>query len=439
MTVTPAVAADAARPALVRDLRRTDLVALTVNNVIGAGVFTMPAALAAGAGRASLVVLLLTIVLAAMMALCLAEVASRFDRTGGPMIYASEAFGRNAGFVVGWLMFLSRLSAFGAIAVVMLDYGAGLWPALGSTSGRLAAVTVVVATLAATNIRGVALGAGMSSVFAVAKIVPLVLVAGAGLWMTRQVAPTLPPPANPGDLGGALLVAFFACMGFETVTVLSGEVRRPRRDLAAGILGGMAGVATLYTLLMIACLRAVPDLAHASRPLAAAAAAALGGSGAAIVSMTAVLSCAGALTANMLTTPRVLYALGAHGDLPGVLASVNPNRRTPAVAILVSAAIIWLLTASGTFVYLATFSAMARLLMYGSTCAALIVLRRRDGPAPVAVPWGPALSVLSILVATAAIVATAGTAIRDLTIAVALGWALRAVIRSRRNAAPATA
>ena len=154
--------------------------------------------------------------------------------------------------------------------------------------------------------------------------------------------------------------------------------------------------------------------------------------------MTAVLSCAGALTANMLTTPRVLYALGAHGDFPGVLASVNPDRRTPAVAILVSAATIWLLTASGTFVYLATFSAMARLLMYGSTCAALIVLRRRDGPAPVAVPFGPALSVISILVATAAIVATAGTAIRDVTIAVVLGWALRAVVRYRRSAAPAT-
>jgi len=430
--------ADTSSPTLVRDLRRSDLVALTVNNVIGAGVFTMPAALAAGAGRASLAVLLLTLLLASMMALCLAEVASRFDRTGGPMIYASEAFGRNAGFFVGWLMYLSRLSAFGAIAVVMLDYGAGLWPALGSMNARIAAVTMFIAALTATNLRGVSLGARMSSVFAVAKIVPLVLVAGVGLWMARQAPAALPQPAQLGDLGGAVLVAFFACMGFETVTVLSGEVRRPRRDLAAGILGGITVVAVIYTLLMIACLRAVPDLARASRPLAAAAAVALGANGAWIVSMTAVLSCAGALVANMLTTPRILYALAAHGDLPPVLASVSRGRRTPAVAILASAAAMWLLITSGTFVYLATFSAMARLLMYGSTCAALIVLRRRDGAAPIVVPFGPALSVISILVAIAAIAATAGTAIRDLTIAVALGWALRAVIRYRRSAAPAT-
>jgi len=397
----------------------------------------MPAALAAGAGRASLAVLLLTLLLASMMALCLAEVASRFDRTGGPMIYASEAFGRNAGFVVGWLMYLSRLSAFGAIAVVMLDYGAGLWPALGDTTARIVCVTAIVAALAAINVAGVSQGARMSSVLALVKVTPLLVVAAAGLWMLRQPANALPPD-GAGDLGGALLIAFFACMGFETAAVLAGEVRRPSRDIAAGILGGLACVAIVYTLLMIACLRAVPDLAHASRPLAAAAAAALGPNGAVLVSLTAVLSCAGTLTVMMLTTPRILFALAAHGDMPLVFASVNPARRTPAVAIIVSAVALWLLTVSGTFVYLATFSAMARLLMYGSTCAALIVLRRRDGAAPVVVPFGPALSVISILVAIAAIAATAGTAIRDLTIAVALGWALRAVIRYRRNAAPAT-
>lgn len=430
------LAADVPGPALVRELRRTDIVGLTVNNVIGAGIFTMPAALAAGAGGASLVVLLLTILMTSMMALCLVEVASRFDTTGGPMIYASEAFGPRTGFIVGWLMYLSRLAAFGAIVVVMLDYGAGLWPALAAPTVRVAVVTLVVAGLAAINIRGVAHGARMSSALAAAKVVPLVLVAGAGIWMVGAL-PAAASPERLGDLGGAVLVAFFTCMGFETGAVLAGEVRHPQRDLPTGILGGMCGVAIVYTLVMVACLRAVPDLAHATRPLAAAAAAALGPAGATVVSMTAVLSCAGTLTVMMLTTPRVLFALAAHGDVPPVLASVNPARHTPAIAIVVSAAVIWVLTVSGTFVYLATFSAMARLLMYGSTCAALIVLRRRDGPAPVTIPWGPVFSVLSMLLATAAIVATAGTQIRDLTIAVALGWALRAAVRHRRNAAAA--
>src|SRR6267142_5856115 len=218
--------ADTSSPTLVRDLRRSDLVALTVNNVIGAGVFTMPAALAAGAGRASLAVLLLTLLLASMMALCLVEVASRFDRTGGPMIYAYEAFGPGAGFVVGWLMYLARLSAFGAITVVMLDYAAGLWPAFGAPAPRLATTTGIVAVLTVINLRGVVRGARMSSVLAVAKVVPLVLVAAAGIWMAGQPSGSL-PPTRLGDLGGAVLVALFAFMGFETGAVLSGEVRNP--------------------------------------------------------------------------------------------------------------------------------------------------------------------------------------------------------------------
>jgi APA family basic amino acid/polyamine antiporter len=430
VTVTTGVPAAALR----RDLRRADLVALTVNNVIGAGIFTMPSALAAGAGGASLAVLLLTIVLVSMMALCLVEVASRFDRTGGPMIYAGEAFGPAAGFVVGWLMYLSRLSAFGAIVMVMLDYGTGLWPPLGMVTVRVVAVTAIVAALTATNARGAMQGARMSSVLAAAKVILLVVVAGAGIWVANQATIAPAPPERLGDLGSAVLVAFFACMGFETGTLLAGEVRQPQRDLAAGVLGGICGVAFVYTLVMVACLRTVPDLAHATRPLADAAAVALGRRGAALMSSIAVLSCAGTLTVMMLTTPRILYALAAQRDLPPALASIDAVRHTPVLAILVSAAAIWLLTVSGTFVYLATFSAMARLLMYGTTCAALVVLRRRDGPAPVTVRWGPLFSAVSILASAAAIIATAGTEIRDLTIAIALGWGLRAAVRHRRAA-----
>src|SRR5258705_8715753 len=195
--------ADPSSPTLVRDLRRSDLVTLTVNNVIGAGVFRMPAALAAGAGRASLAVLLLTLLLASMMALCLAEVASRFDRTGGPMIYASEAFGRNAGFVVGWLMYLSRLSAFGAIAVVMMNYGAGLWPVLADTTARVVCITAIVVALAAVNVAGVLQGARMSSALALVKVIPLLVVAAAGVWMLGQPAGAR-PQAPVADLAGAL-------------------------------------------------------------------------------------------------------------------------------------------------------------------------------------------------------------------------------------------
>jgi len=414
---------------LLRGLGRTDIVALTLSNMIGAGIFTLPAALAAGAGSWSLAILLVTIVLVSLMALCTVEVASRYDLTGGPMIYAGDAFGPLAGFVVGWLMYLSRLAAFGAIAAIMLDYGVGLWAALGVTAVRTLAITVFIGTLAGVNLRGVVRGALASNVLTALKLLPLVLLAFAGVGLAGWTSRPSSAPHSLDELGGAVLIAFFACMGFETAAVIAGEVRNPHRDLPAGILGGIVGVGVLHTFLMLACFLTVPDLAHAHRPLADAAAALVGPQGATVVSLTAVLSCAGSLAVWMIVSPRVLYALAGQGDLPGVFAGVDPIRHTPGVAIVSSALLVWLLTVSGTFVYLATFSAMARLLMYASTCAALLVLRRRDGPAPIPIPLGPLWAVLALLCSLVALGTTTGTAVRDVSIAIGLGWAGRTATR----------
>jgi amino acid transporter len=422
--------------ALFRGLTRRDVFALTLNNIVGAGVFTMPAALAAGAGRWSVGVLLLAIGLVAILALCAVEVASRYDVTGGPMRYAGEAFGPSAGFVVGWLMYLSRLSAFGAIASTMLDYGSGLWPALDTLPVRAVALAAFVALIALINIRGVVQGALSITIFTVVKSVPLVLLALGGVWLGRWAAIPSAPPSSLEDLGGAALVAIFACMGFEPAMVLAGELRNPRRDLPAGLLGGLAGAGALYVLLLLTCFQTVPDLAHSTRPLADAATTLMGPAGATLVLLTAVVACGGNLSGWMTTSPRVLYALAVERDLPPALAAVHAVHRTPAAAILVSAVIVWVMTVSGTFVYLASFAAITRLLTYASTCGALIVLRRRIGPAPLPVPGGPLLAVIALATVLVTLVSITGSAVRDVVIALALGWLWRTM---SRRATPALA
>jgi APA family basic amino acid/polyamine antiporter len=146
------------------------------------------------------------------------------------------------------------------------------------------------------------------------------------------------------------------------------------------------------------------------------------------MSVTAVLSTAATLTLWMMVTPRLLYALAQQGDLPAAFARVGPIHRTPWVGIVGSALIVWVLTLSGTFVYLATFSATSRLLTYASTCAALIVLRRRKGPAPVSIPLGTLCSVLALLCTAAALATSTGTAVRDILIAVTLTWIGRSML-----------
>jgi amino acid transporter len=414
---------------LFRGLERRDIVALTLNNIVGAGIFTMPAALAAGAGSWSVGVLMLAIGIVAVMALCTIEVASRYDVTGGPMYYAGVAFGPGAGFVVGWLMYLSRISAFGAIATIMLDYASGLWPALGAAVVRTCLITAFVATIAAINLRGLVQGAWTINTLTVIKGVPLVLLAIAGLWHSPWSSVPSTGPASFDALSGAALVAFFACMGFEPAAVVAGEARDPRRDLPVGMLGGVLGAGALYVLLLLTCFATVPNLGGSTRPLADAAAALVGSGGSTVVLLTAVVSCAGSLSGWMMASPRVLYALAVQGDMPPWLAAVHPIRRIPGAAIMASALLVWVITVSGTFVYLATFSALARLLTYASTSAALIVLRRDAGPAPVPVPQGRLLAIVALLATSLALLSTTGAALRDLSIAVGLGVVVRGLSR----------
>ena len=400
--------------------------------MVGAGIFALPAALVATAGRLSLVVLLVAFMLMSLMAICLVEVASRYDVTGGPMHYAKEAFGPSAGFVVGWLMYLSRLAAFGAIAVVMLDYAGGLWPAIATSAGRVFAITVFVALLAAFNLRGAMYGALLSNVLTLSKGIPLVVLAIAGLWFggTSSVQGAEPDTAG---LSKGLLIALFALMGFEQAAVVAGEARNPQRDIPIGIIGGMAIIGTLYALLMLACFATVPDLAHSKHPLADAAARLFGPGGSTAMSITAAISCAGGLAVWMIVSPRVLYVLALQGDMPRALAHVDSVRLTPATAIIASAILVWTLTVSGTFIYLATFSVIARMLMYASTCVALIVLRRRNGAAPVTIPGGSAWATIALLCCLGLLATTTGTAVRDVSIALAAGWVVRLGVRAQQR------
>jgi APA family basic amino acid/polyamine antiporter len=418
-------------PPLLRRLGRTDILLFTLNNIVGSGIFTLPAVLVAGAGAWSFGVLGFTVFLIALMALCTAEVASRYDATGGPMLYANAAFGPTPGFLVASLMYLSRLSSFGAIATIMLDYSAGLWPVLGATWVRTVVITLFIAALTLINLRGVTVGAFASNVLTLSKAIPLTLLALAGLWLGGQVAASPLETPSRAALGGAVLLVFYACMGFEMGTVVAGEAKNPQRDVPLGMLGGVFLAITLYALLLWTCLRTVPDLARSLRPLADAAAALFGPGGATAISVTAVLSTAATLTLWMMATPRLLYALALQGDLPAAFERVHPTHRTPWVGIVGSALVVWLLTLSGTFVYLATFSAISRLLTYASTCGALIVLRRREGPAPLSIPLGTLCGVLALLCTAAALATSTGTAVRDILIAVTLTWIGRSVLRRR--------
>src|SRR4051812_24726149 len=139
---------------LVRGIRRWDLVAIAINGIIGAGIFGLPSKVYALIGAYSLIAFLVCAVVVAMIILCFAEVSSRFDETGGPYLYAREAFGPVVAFEVGWLVWLARLTAFAANCNLLVSYLGFFWPKATSDLWRPVVIVLVVSVLTVINVRG---------------------------------------------------------------------------------------------------------------------------------------------------------------------------------------------------------------------------------------------------------------------------------------------
>lgn len=380
------------------------MVALAVNCIVGSGIFGLPAPVAGLVGRWSPVAVLLAGLAMAAIIACYAEAASQFTETGGHYLYVRRAFGRFAGVQVGWMTLLSRLTACAAAVNLLVISLGEFWPGAGAPLPRFAVVSLFVWTLGLANYRGVAAGTLVSNVSAVAKLVPLSLVAAVG--MVYLVAHPLPAaPASAAGLDGwlkALLLLIFAYGGYEAALFPLGEAKDPRRDAGFALFAALLIVMLLYTVLQLVVIEVLPDAAHSERPLADAARVMLGEGGAALISVGAMISVYGYLSANLLGAPRAMFALAERGDFPGYFAAIHPRFRTPYFSILVYAVLLWAFALLGSFTWNVTLSAVARLFYYGAVCAAVPVLRvKQPGAAVLRLPGGPVIPVLGVLICLA--------------------------------------
>lgn len=380
---------------------RWTVVALVINSIIGSGIFGLPSLLWKYVGGAAPWAYLLAGAGIGVIMACFAEVASRFTEAGGPYLYARAAFGRFLGIEMGWLLWLVRLSAAAAGANLFVIYLAEFWPGAKQPLARALVLTALLGVLAAINYRGVKSGARMSNVFTVAKLVPLGLfvVAGGAFMLLRGGPAPLATVLRPavGDWIQAVLVLVFAYGGFEAAMIPLAEAKDPRRDAPFALLVSLAVCAALFTLVQIVVQGTLADPGQTDRPLAAAAHQFLGAAGARFISLGALISLYGYLSANMLHTPRLTFALAERDDFPLIFAAVHRRFRTPHVSIVVFAALVWLMGMAGNFRWNVVLSAVARLFAYGAVCAAMLVLRRKQpGEARFPLPAGPLFGILGI-------------------------------------------
>ena len=388
------------RPTLVRALGRRDLTAFAVNRVIGGGIFGIPAVLYLAVGPWSVGAILLAGIVVLGITLCFAEVGSAFEATGGPYLYAYETFGPAVGFEVGWLMWVTQLGGFAAVTNLFVDYLGWFNPALSSGPARIVIITGIVTVLTAVNVLGVRRAGTVNNFFTAAKLVPLALFVLVGLFYVDPAL--LMPTATPGApaLASAVLLAIYAFSGFEVLGVPSGEVRDPDRTVPFALLAGLTIVALVYVGVQVVAVGTLSDLGNSARPLADAAERAFGSAGAFVMVTGALLSTFGVAHAILLGAGRMPFAMAERGQLPARIAAVHPRYRTPHVGLLVSAVGMLLFTVVTTFATAVSITVGLRVIVYIVTCAALPVLRRRRGNAPVAfkVPAGTVVAAACVLV-----------------------------------------
>jgi len=353
-----------------------------VNSILGSGSFGLPSVLAARLGGLSPFSCLLAGAWILIVAACIAEVSSRFDVTGGLYLYARDAFGQFTGLLVAWLTWLTRIAAPAANANLFCAYAAQFFPALGGRVAVVAVLAVLIGQLALFNYVGVKTGNNVSNAFTGIKVSFLVFFVVSGL-VALFFHPSLRVPQTFATVplkswSEAILLLVFAYGGFEGALFVGGETQNPRRDTPIALLVALAVVCVIYTAVQYVVVAVLPNPAESIRPLTDAMQRFLGPAGAVAIGLAALVATYGNLSANLLTGPRITFALSEQGDFPKILSAVHPRFRTPYVSILLYAGVLFAFAAFGNFRWNAMLSAVSRLAVFGLMALAVPVLRRRD-------------------------------------------------------------
>ena len=411
---------------LVRGIRRWDLVAIAINGIIGAGIFGLPSRVYSLIGTYSLIAFVACALVVALIILCFAEVSSRFEETGGPYLYAREAFQPAVAFEIGWLIWLARVTAFAANCNLLINYLSYFWLPATSPLWRAAIIVFVVAVLAIINLLGIRQAAIVSNAFTIGKLVPIILFIAVGLFFLNPQAYEFGPSPTTADFSKSVLLLVYAFTGFEMATIPAGEIKDPQKSLPRALLIALVVVAILYIMIQVVCVGTLPELAQSQRPLADAGSRFLGTAGGAVISAGAIISITGNLNILLLSGSRLPFAMAEQKQLPAFIGSIHTRFFTPYVSILITAALMLFLTLNTSFLAALTISTIARLVTYAATCIALPVFRAKsDAPAPAfRLPGGTIIAILSLLLIVWLLMNSTWDEAKAAAIAAAVGLAI---------------
>lgn len=391
---------------LKREIGLWGLVSNSINIIIGAGIFILPALVAERLGSGSIWAYLVCGFLMIFIMLCFAEIGSMITRTGGAYSYIETAFGKYAGFMTtNIFIFGAAIMANAAVANGLADTLAYFIPQFELQWVRILFFGVVFGGLAYLNIRGIKNAIMIVKINTIAKLVPLLMIGLLGWFFINPSDSQIVATNSSSDLGEISLILLFAFVGAETALNVSGEIKNPVKNIPKGIMLSILIVVVLYILIQLTVQgilgSSIVDFRNA--PLAEAGKRMFGPIGVTIVLVGASFSMFGNISGMVLNMPRILFAAARDKVLNSEsLAAVHPKFRTPYVSIIVYAAIGFIFASIGEFKQLAMLSSASYLLIYLGVILALIRFRIKDSGEKdhYRIPGGyliPGISILTII------------------------------------------
>ena len=375
-----------------------------INAVIGSGIFLLPQKIYKVLGPASLAVMLGTALLVILLSVCLAETAGYFNKNGGAFQYSKAAFGDFVGFNVGFLGWAVTIIAWSAMAAGFARLFVITFKSFAPYELLLSVSLIILLSLM--NISGIKTSKMFTLTATVAKLIPIVAFSLCAIFFIKggidkgNFTPFL--QLEPGvdimkAISSTAIYIFYGFIGFETMSIVAGEMRNPEKNVPRAILGSISIVSVLYMLIIAGTIAMLGSrILQTDASVQDAFVEMIGPVGAWIVSIGAI---AGLNIGESIMVPRYGAAIANEGLLPKKIAETN-SKNAPIVAIIISGILAIALLFSGKFEELAALSVVFRFFQYIPTALAVLVLRKKypDKKVVFRVPFGPVIPILAVLV-----------------------------------------
>ncbi|CUO20370.1 MULTISPECIES: APC family permease [Clostridium] len=363
---------------------------LVCGNMIGSGVFMIPATLAEVSGPlATILAWILTTIGSILVAISFANLGSKFPETGGAYQYVKEAFGEFAGFLSAWLYWNGSWIGNTAILVTLTSYSAAIFPVLNKPLYSIIYSSLVLWAVTILNIVGVKQAGKIQSFTTVFKIVffALFIIIAFLNFDKNNLLPLLPKNKGLETISLAATTTLWAFIGLESATVAAGEIRNPEKNVKRSTIYGLIISAVIYLLISIASMGAMPNevLAKSTAPLTDILTRYLGNSVGIIISAIVVVSILGTTIGWILATARVAYAAGQDGVFPKIFGKVSSKYNTPVYSLIISGILVNILLLTNyqksmvsAFSFITILATLSYLPVYLLSVSAEIMIMFRD-------------------------------------------------------------